>query len=450
MEDLSRPLGAAPGRKLRWAGRLAYVAVALAATFVAYSIGYRQAAPRVDATLSSEAAEPAVEAVAENPSLAVPEPRPPERRVHRGTVRPGDTVSGLLRDLLSPREIHDLAKTAERVFPLTRVAAGQPYRLTTVDGVLESFTYEIDRDEELTILRCEDGAFSCSRVPIEYRVETEVVQGTIRSSLFEAVSQAGEGPELAVGLAEIFAWDIDFLRDIRSGDSFQILVERRFREDAPAGYGRILAAQFVNRGDTFHAVWFQDGERAPGYYDLGGNSLRKAFLKAPLTFTRISSGFTNKRFHPITKTWRAHPAIDYAAPAGTPIKTVGDGVVAERGFTSGNGNYVRIRHNGTYETLYLHMSRFAKGLAKGKRVSQGQVIGYVGSTGLATGPHLCFRMYRNGVPINPMRLKSPSAEPVSTARMAEFEVMAHRLTAQFDPEHLEQASLGSREEMALQ
>lgn len=456
MEEFSAPPAAPRGRNPRWRGWLAYAVLVVCATSFAYWVGFRHGGSPADPSLvaipqPSETESPAEDVLGLLAQESPDAPADPEREVRSGVVRSGDTVSALLRDVLSPREIHDLAKASERVFPLSRIAAGQPFQVTTLDGVFESFTYEIDRDEQFTASRGAEGrAFECCRTPIAYRVETEVVKGTIQSSLFEAVARAGESPELALGLAEIFAWDIDFLRDIRGGDAFQALVERRFREDEPAGYGRILAAQFVNRGDTFAAVWFQDGKQTPGYYDLGGNSLRKAFLKAPLTFTRISSGFSNRRFHPITQTWRAHPAIDYAAPAGTPIKTVGDGVVAEKGFTSGNGNYVKIRHNGTYETLYLHMSRFAKGLAKGKRVSQGQVIGYVGSTGLATGPHLCFRMYKNGSPINPMRLKAPSADPISTASMAEFETVASRLTAHFDSEALEQASLSGREEATLQ
>ena len=235
-----------------------------------------------------------------------------------------------------------------------------------------------------------------------------------------------------MNLAEIFGWDIDFILDIRQGDSFQVLVEKRFRDGEPAGYGRILAAEFTNQGETFNAVLFQDGERAPDYYSLDGRSLRKAFLKAPLSFSRISSGFSMRRYHPIAKTWRAHPAIDYAAPTGTPIKTVGDGVVSQKGYTRGNGNYVKIRHNNGYETLYLHMKGFAKGLRNGGRVKQGQVIGYVGATGLATGPHLCFRMRKHGAPVNPQKVKAPSVAPVSAENLDTFRLHAETLLAQLE------------------
>ena len=258
--------------------------------------------------------------------------------------------------------------------------------------------------------------------PIPYTTETVRVRGKIETSLFEAVTGSGESEVLAMNLTDIFAWDIDFILDIRQGDSFQALVEKRYRDGQPAGYGRILAAEFTNQGETFQAFLYQDGDRRPDYFDAEGQSLRKAFLKAPLSFSRISSGFTMRRFHPITKTWKSHPAIDYAAPPGTPIKSVGDGIIIKKGYTRGNGNYLKIRHNSSYETLYLHMKGFARGIAQGKRVAQGQTIGYVGSTGLATGPHLCFRMYKNGAPVNPHRVKAPSANPVSQGNLADFKL----------------------------
>ncbi len=220
-------------------------------------------------------------------------------------------------------------------------------------------------------------------------------------------------------------------------------MEKRYREGKPSGYGRILAAQFVNQGKTFNAILFKDGERSAAYYDADGRSLRKAFLKAPLSFTRISSGYTMRRYHPITKTWKSHPAIDYAAPTGTPIKTVGDGTITRIGYTRGNGNFIEIRHVSGYASIYLHMSKFARGMSKGKRLSQGQVIGYVGSTGLATGPHLCFRMRKNGAPINPARIKAPAAPSVSAQNMAEFKAHAAPLLAQLDDMEIRQAQLAT-------
>ena len=365
----------------------------------------------------------------------LPQPPVPEirREVIKGTITRGDTVTGILGDYFTAGEIHELNKQCKPVFPLSRLSAGQAYRLCLSDDEFERFEYDIDNDEQLVITRAGEG-FSVEKVPIPYTTETVLVRGKIESSLFEAVTGTGESNVLAMNLADIFAWDIDFILDIRQGDSFQALVEKRYREGQPAGYGRILAAEFTNQGETFQAFLYQDGDRRPDYFDADGQSLRKAFLKAPLSFSRISSGFTMRRFHPITKTWKSHPAIDYAARPGTPIKSVGDGIIIKKGYTRGNGNYVKIRHNSSYETLYLHMKGFARGIAKGKRVAQGQTIGYVGSTGLATGPHLCFRMYKNGSPVNPHRVKAPSVKPVSKENLADFKLkiagLAESLTDQ--------------------
>ncbi|HEJ83207.1 MAG TPA: peptidase M23, partial [Desulfobacteraceae bacterium] len=248
----------------------------------------------------------------------------------RGTVKQGDTVSALLGDYLNAGQIHQLARQSEDIFALTGLCAGQAYQLCTLDGQFDSFLYDIDSDEQLLVRRQNDH-FEISRIPIAYEINNVVVKGTISSSLFKAVEEIGEEPELAISLADIFAWDIDFILDIREGDSFQAIVEKRFRDGQPAGYGRILAAEFVNQGQSYRAALFKDGSNSPAYYDPEGKNLRKAFLKAPLSFTRISSGFSMKRLHPITKTWRAHPAIDYVAPPGTPIKTVGDGTVVRKG-----------------------------------------------------------------------------------------------------------------------
>ena len=368
-------------------------------------------------------------------NTAAPEaPQPPpipeiRKEIIRGTVAQGDTATGLLSDFFSAAELHELGQQCKPIFPLSRLSAGQPYRLCLSDEAFERFEYDIDRDQQLIISRDAE-SFSIEKVPIPYTTKIARVRGTIESSLFEAVTSTGESDVLAMNLADIFAWDIDFILDIRQGDSFQALFEKRYREGQPAGYGRILAAEFTNQGTTFQAFLYQDGDLHADYYDADGQSLRKAFLKAPLSFSRISSGFTTRRFHPITKTWKSHPAIDYAAPTGTPIKSVGDGVIIRKGYTKGNGNYIKIRHNSSYETIYLHMNGFAKNISKGKRVVQGQRIGYVGSTGLATGPHLCFRMYKNGAAVNPQRVKAPAVQPITKANLADFKSKTKKLIAQ--------------------
>jgi murein DD-endopeptidase MepM/ murein hydrolase activator NlpD len=357
--------------------------------------------------------------------------RMPVRNRIEAVIAAGETISSLLGGYFTPREIHELGQRSKKVFPFTRICAGQPYQIFTTDDKFDSFIYEIDQEEQL-IIRREDEQLLVERVPIEYEIRTQIVRGTVESSLFEAVTKSGETSELATALADIFAWDIDFVRDLRTGDSFSALVEKRFREGEPAGYGQVLAAEFRNNGELYRAIAYQDGEQAASYYDETGRSVRKAFLKAPLSFSRISSGFTLKRFHPITKTWKSHPAIDYAAPRGTPIKTVGDGTITRIGYTKGNGNFIEVRHNATYKTIYLHMSKFASRMKKGRRLSQGQVIGYVGSTGLATGPHLCFRMYRNGSPVNPHKVKAPASRPISAANMTDFKLHTRSLVARLE------------------
>ena len=359
------------------------------------------------------------------------EPPQPVRKEFKKEVQSGETITALLGDYFSPQEILELNEQSRKVFPFTKICAGQPYRICTSDEKFDSFIYEIDDNEQLIIKKAAEETL-IKREPIIYDVERELVHGVIKTSLFDAVNEIGEDPKLAISLADIFAWDIDFILDLRVGDTFQTLIEKRFREGEPAGYGRVLAAEFINRKKVYRAFRFEDEDGHASYYDADGKNVRKAFLKAPLSFTRISSGFTMKRFHPITKTWKAHPAIDYAAPRGTPIKTVGDGTIKRIGYTKGNGNFMEIRHSNGYSTLYLHMQNFARGMRKGKKVSQGQRIGYVGSTGLATGPHLCFRMRLNGAPVNPTRIKVPSSKAVAKDQMEEFREVAAPFVALFD------------------
>ena len=339
-----------------------------------------------------------------------------------GIIRSGETISSLLGQDFSPKEIHELAIEAQGVFPLAKICAGRPYRLTRQNGDFKRFSCDIDDSDRLVVVRNGDG-FAVSRGPIPYTVELVSVRGTIESSLFEAVLKIGESERLAMQLAEIFAWDIDFFQDIQRGDSFEVVLEKRFRDGKPAGDGRLLAARFTNQDQVSQAFYFQDGKRSPDYYDEKGRSLHKAFLKAPLSFSRISSGFTMRRRHPITRRIKAHPAIDYAAPKGTPIHTVGDGAIVFAAFKRYNGKCVKVRHPNGWVTMYNHMSKIAKNIRPGKKVGQGQVIGYVGSTGLSTGPHLDFRMFRNGAPVNPLKVKSPPARPVSSNNMVAFKMM---------------------------
>lgn len=351
------------------------------------------------------------------PEITAP---PINREQFDGTIPSGATFTTLVAGICSPSEIHYIAEACKDTYKLSRLSAGNRYRIVTIDGELKSFTYDIDSEEQLLVTRGDGETFEANIELIPYQVITEKLTGTITSSLFAAIDEIGEGSELAIAIADIFAWDIDFILDIRVGDHFTVLVEKRFREGESAGYGPVVAAEFNNQDKTYYAFRYLDKSGRAAYFDENGGSMRKTFLKAPLSFTRISSGFTMKRFHPITKTWKSHPAIDYAAPTGTPIKTVGDGTIKRIGYTRGNGNFIEIRHNNSYSTLYLHMKGFARGMKKGRKLSQGQTIGYVGSTGLATGPHLCFRMRKNGAPVNPSRVRSKSAAPIANKQMAEY------------------------------
>lgn len=335
------------------------------------------------------------------------------------TVGKGDTAGGILQPYLSPGQIQAIVDACGPIFDLRRLRQGKPYEITIDKGEFVTFVYEIDADQKLIVDRENEG-FSAKLENIVYDVTVSRVEGTIRTHLFQAVSDSGEQPILAIVLAEIFAWEINFIRDLQPGDSFSLLVEKRYREGEFKGYGRILGSSFVNQGVTYEAFAFRDAEGFPHYYNSKGESVKRAFLKAPLSFTRISSTFSPKRLHPILNVWRAHPGIDYAAPTGTPVKAVGSGTVTFKGWGKGAGNYIALRHNNDFETMYLHLSGFAKGLDKGRKVAQGEVIGFVGSTGYSTGPHLDFRMKKGGNYINPLTMVSPRTEPVGKKDMAEF------------------------------
>jgi murein DD-endopeptidase MepM/ murein hydrolase activator NlpD len=246
-------------------------------------------------------------------------------------------------------------------------------------------------------------------------------RGTIKNSLYQSAQDEGIDFDLAMALADIFAWDIDFYVDLRPSDHYSFIYEKRFRDGDFIGNGGIMAAHFYNENTHHRAYYFEVPGRGGDYYDEGGRSLRKQFLKSPLRYTRISSGFSRHRLHPILKIHRPHLGIDYAAPVGTPVQALGDGRVTFKGWKGGYGRYVEIRHSSQYTTSYAHLSRYGSKVKKGQTVKQGQVIGYVGSSGLSTGPHLDFRMKRNGSYVNPLRLRFPTAQPVPPTYLAEFQ-----------------------------
>ena len=334
--------------------------------------------------------------------------------IKEGVVRRGQTLSHLLsRFDFGPADIDQVARTMEGVFSPRRIRGGNNYfgyynQNPDTLSQLCYFVYEIS-DLEYLVVDFRDS--------IEvYRGEKEVTNisreatGVIRTSLWNTIVENNLPQDLVAHMARILAWSVDFYR-IESGDRFKVLYEEAHVGDRPVGVSGIDAVFFVHRGREIEGFHFA-ADTIDGYFDGDGNSLQKVFLRAPLEYGRISSRYSQSRLHPIHGDRRPHLGTDYAAPHGTPILAVGDGTVTRASYTSGNGNYVRIRHNSVYETQYLHMSRFASGIRPGAMVEQGDVIGYVGSTGMATGPHVCFRFWKNGQQVDHLRLEFPSGDPL--------------------------------------
>jgi murein DD-endopeptidase MepM/ murein hydrolase activator NlpD len=307
-----------------------------------------------------------------------------------------------------------------KVFDFRRIAAGRRYTLISDNDSLktvQALVYEPNAIDYV-IFHLKDSLFveECERTV--QTVERNIA-GEIQSTLSETIEQLGISHELTNKFVDIFAWQVDF-QHLQKGDKFKLIYEENLVEDRPIGVGRILGIYFEHFGSPLYAFPFDQGDGID-YFDDQGKSLRKALLKYPIEFTSISSRYNLNRFHPVMKVYRPHLGTDFAAPTGTPIRSVGDGVVEEARYTSGNGNYVKIRHNGTYQTAYLHMSRIGSGMAPGVRVRQGQTIGFVGSTGLASGPHVCYRFWRNGVQVDALRVELPPSQPVKKEYLDQFE-----------------------------
>lgn len=355
-------------------------------------------------------------------------PPPSEDKVDediiKGTLNKGDTISKLLEPHADNESMQGIITATRQVFPLTSFRAGQPYVVIcdVESGAVKRFEYEIDQKRRLVVEGLEEGSPApVARVElIEYDVHLELLATRIDDNLFQAVADLGESPQLALVIANLFGWEINFIRDLQDGDAFSVLVEKLYRDGQFRGYGRTLGATFTNKGKTYEAFLFYDHKGREHHYNVRGENLRKILLQAPLSFTRVTSGYTKSRKHPIFGNHRAHFGVDYGAPTGTPVKAVGDGVVTLRGWVGGYGNQVMLRHAAGLESMYSHLSGFARGIAKGTRVRQGQVIAYVGSTGNSTGPHLDFRLKQNGNFINPTKAVNPRSEPVGKPNMKSF------------------------------
>jgi murein DD-endopeptidase MepM/ murein hydrolase activator NlpD len=387
------------------------VLLALAALGAALFLGPRR-----------QAAEAASSACVRVEALSLPQ------TVRQGVLMPGETlVTLLLRLGLPADEVPSWVERARPFLDLRSLPVGLLVEArSNFHGVLRALRLTPDWSTTVVLER-KGEAIEARREARPVERELVVVKGEVRSSLFDAVLTAGEGDELALDLADVFQWDIDFHREVREGDRFEVLIERVRADGRTVAYGPILAATYDNDGHRWTAVRYAPSVGNAGYYDGQGRPLKKEFLRAPLRFTRITSRYSLSRMHPILGRRMPHWGVDYGAPVGTPVMATADGVVIYRGWKGGGGNTVELRHRNGFVTGYLHLSRFASGLRVGRRVSQGETVGYVGATGLATGPHLDYRVWHNGAHVNPMTLSHDPAPPLATAELPRFRTWAERL-----------------------
>ena len=348
---------------------------------------------------------------------------PDSLSVTEGKVKNGQFFSTLLGSLgMSAQEAYNLTQACDSVFDVKTLRVGQTYRAYSSDEGLQYLVYDRDRASSIV--------FSC-RPPYEawvyekpVTVEQRYADVTINTSLWNDMIAADVSPLLIVNLSDIYAWTVDFFA-LQKGDRFRVLYEEKMCDGEVIAVDTVRYAVFSHAGDDFPMVMYNQNDGGNVWWNEKGESMRKAFLKAPLNYSRISSGFSYARRHPVTRKVQPHTGVDYAAPKGTPVMSIGDGVVTSMKYEGAGGNTVRIRHNSVYSTAYLHLSKYGPGLKTGQRVRQGQVIGYVGSTGRSTGPHLDFRVWKNGTPINPLKMESPPAEPIKEESRSAFE-SAHK------------------------
>ena len=362
----------------------------------------------------------------------------------KDTVQPNQNLSDILSKFNVPNDvIHNVAFSSRAIFDVRKMQAGNRFCIISTmdsDKKVRYFVYEIN-PVDYVVFKLEDPATtSLEKKPV--CIETKTVSESIESSLWETLTEKEIDPELTVKLSEIYAWTIDF-HHLQKGDNFQAIFEKNFIKGKPIGLGRVKAARFYHKDRFYYAFYFEQDDH-DSYFDEHGNSLQKAFLKSPIKFSRITSGYSKRRFHPILKKYKSHFGVDYAAKTGTPIMSTGDGVVIRTGYDSNNGRYVKIKHNGIYTTQYLHMSRIARGIKPRVKVKQGDIIGYVGSTGLATGPHLCYRFWKNGRQINPFKEDIPSVGPVNKDDFQNFNQKMAGLKHQLDALSISRVVANSR------
>ncbi|SMO96276.1 peptidoglycan DD-metalloendopeptidase family protein [Gracilimonas mengyeensis] len=341
--------------------------------------------------------------------------------VIEGRVKRNESLYLILRDLdVSPQQIYQINQISSDVFQSNRIRPGQRYLAYTDKNSGEAQRLILHQNAlDYVVIDWKEG-IEISAGNKELTTQVKEASGVITSSLYEALVDKGDNWLLANRLSDVFAWQVDFFR-LYPGDSYKVVYEEQFVEGESFGIGKVLAAEFTNDGHTFDAFYYENGEHS-GYFDSEGNSIQKALLKAPFKFSqRISSGYSPNRFHPVLKRRMPHYGVDYAAPLGTPVLSVGDGEIIEAQYRGANGNIVKVRHNGTYTTAYLHLNGFAKGMRPGVRVKQGDVIGYVGRTGRVTGVHLDYRIYKNGQPVNPLKVDLPPSKSIGDEQKVDYE-----------------------------
>ena len=388
----------------------------------------QQASPFAQIDTPAAAAKPSEETAATAPAKALPSHREVK-------VAKGDTLSTLFAKVGLPANVvHDVLASSKQAKQFSQLKHGQVLQFEfDKDGALALLHTKVNNLESIRLARTDKG-FTFEREISKPVVRTAYAHGVINSSLAASAQRAGLSHSMTMDMARVLGYDIDFAQDIRPGDEFDVVYEQKVMDGKVVGTGNILSARFTNRGKTYTAVRYTNKQGNTSYYTADGNSLRKAFIRTPVDFARISSRFSAGRKHPILNKIRAHKGVDYAAPRGTPIKAAGDGKVLLAGRRGGYGNTVIIKHGNAYQTLYGHMQGFAKGVTTGSTVKQGQVIGYIGTTGLSTGPHLHYEFQVNGVHVDPLSQKVPMADPIAKAERQRFLQQSKPLIARMDQE----------------
>jgi murein DD-endopeptidase MepM/ murein hydrolase activator NlpD len=386
-------------------------------------------APVGQESISDSQDPSAVKALMEKSSQKVPAEKIEVRKLSKGS-----NFYELLKNLNFERsDSFNLIEAAKKVHSVSKLQAGTEFRFKITEKndlneeKIESMTIVISQTEQAQCERLHEN-WKCKIITFDITADIVDFQGQVDLTLWGSATAAGMDPGVVIKLSEVFAWQLDFNREIRAGDRWRLTVERLNVNGKKIGWGNILAAEYVNHGESFMAIRFPQTGTSKGYFDSEGISLRKMFLKSPIKFGRVTSRFNRRRFHPILKRKIPHNGVDYGARKGTPVYAVGDGKVVRRGYKSASGNYIKIRHNSVYQTSYAHLNGFARGLRKGRKVKQGEVIGYVGSTGRATGPHLHFAFFERRRFVDPLGVKFPNAAPVPKNKLSDFKQMSAHVT----------------------